>query len=98
VTAYDLVIQKLQSLPSFNAFDVGTNVFTDVKDFVLKIAGELEKSLNMEIVSRLKFGAIPYRSGDIMVPQLDNTKLKALGWKQLVNISEGVETVIKNYK
>jgi nucleoside-diphosphate-sugar epimerase len=98
VAAYDLVIQKRQSLPSWNVFDIGTNVFTEVKDFVLKIAKELELSYNTQIVSRLKFGAIPYRSGDIMVPHLDNTKLIALGWQQSVSIADGVDKIIKNYK
>ncbi len=98
VAAYNLVIQKRQSLPSWSEFDIGTNVFTEVKEFVLKIAVKLEKSYDKEIVSRLKFGAIPYRSADIMVPQLDNTKLIALGWKKSVDISTGVEKILKSYK
>jgi CDP-paratose synthetase len=98
VAAYDLVIQKRKSLPSWNVFDIGTNVFTEVKDFVLKIAGELEKLFEREIVSRLKFGAVPYRSGDIMVPKLDNTALKALGWEESVNITDGVDKIIKHNK
>jgi nucleoside-diphosphate-sugar epimerase len=92
------VIQKRQSLPSWSVFDIGTNVFTEVKDFVLKIAEELERSYNRKIVSRLKFGVIPYRSGDIMSPQLDNTKLIALGWQQNVAIADGVKKIIKYYK
>lgn len=98
VAAYNLVIQKRKSLSSWNVFDIGTNIFTEVKDFVLKIAEELERSYNTEIVSRLKFGAIPYRSGDIMSPQLDNTKLIALGWQQNVTIADGVKKIIKHYK
>lgn len=98
VAAYNLVIQKRQSLPSWSEFDIGTNVFTEVKEFVLKIAVKLEKSYDKEIVSRLKFGAIPYRSADIMVPQLDNTKLIALGWKKSVDINTGVEKILKSYK
>jgi CDP-paratose synthetase len=98
VAAYDLVMQKRQSISSWNEFEIGTNVFTEVKAFVLKIAGELEISYNREIVSRLKFGAIPYRSGDIMSPQLDNTKLLALGWQQNVVIADGVQKIIKDYK
>ena len=98
VAAYNLVIQKRKNLSSWSSFDIGTNVFTEVKDFVLKIAKELEITYNTEIVSRLKFGAIAYRSGDIMVPQLDNTKLIALGWKESVNITNGVERILKSYK
>lgn len=98
VAAYNLVIQKRKNLSSWSSFDIGTNVFTEVKDFVLKIAKELEITYNTEIVSRLKFGAIAYRSGDIMVPQLDNTKLIALGWKESVDITNGVERILKSYK
>jgi nucleoside-diphosphate-sugar epimerase len=98
VAAYDLVIQKRKRLPSWNVFDVGTNVFTEVKEFVLTIAEELEKLNKKEIVSRLKFGAIPYRDGDIMLPVLDNTKLVALGWKQEVAIADGIKKILKSYK
>lgn len=95
VTAYDLVIQKRQSLPSWNVFDIGTNVFTEVKDFVLKIANKLEISYNTQIVSRLKFGAIPYRSGDIMLPHLDNRKLIELGWNPKVAVIDGIQKILK---
>jgi nucleoside-diphosphate-sugar epimerase len=98
VAAYDLVIQKRESLSSWNVFDLGTNVFTEVKQFVLTIVEELEKTNKKGIVSRLKFGAIPYREGDIMLPQLDNTKLIVLGWQQKVTISDGVKKFLKDYK
>lgn len=98
VAAFDLVIEKRKNLPSWNVFDVGTNVYTEVKDFVLIVAKELELSYNTQIISRLKFGAIPYRIGDIMVPKLDNSKLIALGWKNNISIPDGVGKIIKSYK
>jgi nucleoside-diphosphate-sugar epimerase len=98
VAAYDLVLQKRESLPCWSQFDIGTNVFTEVKEFVLIVAKELEKSNKSKIVSRLKFGVIPYRKGDIMLPELDNTKLTALGWKQEVAITDGIKRILKDYK
>jgi CDP-paratose synthetase len=95
VAAYNLVIKKRKSLSSWNEFDIGTNVFTEVKDFVLKIAEELERSYNREIVSRLQFGAISYRLGDIMLPELDNTKLIRLGWMPKVTIKEGIQKILE---
>jgi nucleoside-diphosphate-sugar epimerase len=97
VAAYGLVIQKRKSLSSWNVFDIGTNVFTEVKQFVLTIAEELEKTNKKGIISRLNFGAIPYREGDIMVPQLDNVKLTALGWEQKMTINKGVSEILKEY-
>jgi nucleoside-diphosphate-sugar epimerase len=98
VAAYNLVLQKRKSLPFWNQFDIGTNIFTSVKEFVLTIAQRLEKQNRSNITLRLNFGAIPYRKGDIMIPELDNTKLITLGWKQKVTIADGVEEILKEYK
>ena len=98
VDAYILVIQKRKSFPNWTEFDVGTNVFTDVKTFVLTIAKELEKKNKVRIIPRLKFGSILYRKGDIMTPKLDNTKLINLGWVPKVSIIDGIQNVLKNKK
>ena len=81
-------------LPLWNEFDVGTNTFTEVKEFVLTIAELLEKKYDKLIVPRLNFGSIPYRKNEIMVPKLDNTNLIAQGWEQKVVIKVGVEKII----
>lgn len=95
VAAYDLVIQKRKSLSNWSQFDIGTNFFTEVKEFVLTLAKELERTHKIKLVSRLKFGAIPYRKGDVMVPELDNTKLIGLGWKPKVTIIDGIQKILK---
>ena len=95
VAAYDLVLQKRMSLPNWSQFDIGTNIFTEVKEFVLILARELEKSSKSTIASRLKFGAIPYRKRDVMMPELDNTKLIGLGWKPKVTITDGIQKILK---
>jgi nucleoside-diphosphate-sugar epimerase len=96
--AYNLIFQKLDFLPQWNEFEIGTNKFTEVRDFILIIAKLLEKKYNKVIVSRLNFGSIPYRKGEIMIPQLDNTKLIELGWKQKVEIKEGIVKILNQYK
>ena len=94
INAYNLIIQKSVLLPLWNEFDVGTNTFTEVKEFVLTIAELLEKKYDKLIVPRLNFGSIPYRKNEIMVPKLDNTNLIAQGWEQKVVIKVGVEKII----
>lgn len=98
VAAYDLILQKRKNLPNWSQFDIGTNIFTEVKEFVLMIAKELETLNKSKIVNRLKFGAIPYRKGDVMMPELDNTKLIGFGWKPKVTIIEGIQKILKNNK
>ena len=95
VAAYDLVLKKRMSLPNWSQFDIGTNIFTEVKEFVLILARELEKLNKSKIAVRLKFGTIPYRKGDVMMPELDNSKLIGLGWKPKVTISDGIQKILK---
>ncbi len=98
VAAFDLVLQKRHTLPSWNLFDIGTNIFTEVRELVTKIASILEKEHNKVIMPRLNFGSIPYREEDIMTPNLDNKKIIELGWHHQVNIDEGVNLITKEYK
>jgi CDP-paratose synthetase len=95
VAAYNLIINNSEKLGNWNEFDIGTNSYVNVKDFVIQIAKELENSHNIKIISRLKFGVINYRDGDIMIPQLDNSKLLNLGWVPKTSLKEGIKKVLK---
>jgi len=97
VAAFNLVLKKRKNLESYQRFDVGTNEFIEVKDFVLLIAGQLEKITNKEIHSILKFGAKEYRKGEIMVPVLDNSALLNLGWKPKTKLQQGIKKILKEY-
>jgi CDP-paratose synthetase len=96
VSAFISVINFRDNLDNWNEFDVGTNLLIKVKDFVLLVAKELEKvNKNNKIITKLKFGAIPYRDSDIMVPELDNSNLLCLGWKPKISIEEGIQKILK---
>mgnify|MGYP001116904622 CR=1 FL=1 len=95
VASYNLIINKRKKLDSWNEFDVGTASFVHVKDFIIQIANELENRYNVNIISRLNFGAINYRKGDIMIPQLDNSKLLSLGWVPKISLAEGIKRITK---
>ena len=98
VSAYNLIISKSEKLENWSEFDIGTNSFVIVKDFVIQIAKELEINQNIKVVPRLKFGFINYREGDIMIPQLDNSKLLNLGWAPRTSLKEGIKKILKNNK
>lgn len=95
VSAYDLVIQKSKSLSSWSSFDVGTGDFVHVRNFVLALAKALEGDKPGSISSRLDFGAVPYRKGDIMQPQLDSSALKSLGWQPSTDYLTGIKTLTR---
>jgi CDP-paratose synthetase len=95
VDAYNLIIYKRGEIDSWNEFDIGTNSFINVKDFVIQTAIELEKIHNIKIIPRLQFGVINYRESDIMIPQLDNSKLINLGWIPKTSLKEGLKKILK---
>lgn len=97
IAAYNLVLQKRRILPSWSEFDLGTGFFTEVKELVVKIASILENEHNIEIIPRLKFGSVPYREEDVMMPELDNKKIIELGWYYQVDVNKGVELITKEY-
>ena len=98
VSAYTLVISNLMNLSNWNQFDIGTNNFITVKEFVLEVASKVTEVVDFDIVSKLKFGVVPYRKGEVMIPVLNNEPLLQLGWTPTVELNEGLENIIKNYK
>ena len=98
VAAFNLVIQKRGTLNAWNEFEIGTNDFTQVKKLVLKLASILEKKFDKIILPRLKFGSLPYRKEEIMVPNVNNSKLISLGLDSFVTIDQGLKKIIKEYK
>jgi len=43
----------------------------------------------------LNFGALPYREGEIMEPQVDNSVLCSLGWRPKRSLEENIERFVK---
>lgn len=98
VAAFNIVIRKRETLQGWNEFEIGTNEFIKVKKLILTIALKIEKKINKTILPRLKFGTIPYRKEEIMIPILNNSKLILLGWNPTVTIDEGIDEILKEYK
>lgn len=94
VEAFSIVIDNKKQFGSFREFHIGTNEFIEVKKFVLMIASELELQTGKEIINRINFGVIPYRTSDVMIPVLDNSGLLELGWKPKISVKKGINMII----
>ena len=96
VCAYLTCLEKASQLKAFNDIEVGTGVLTPVKTFVTLVKETLEKLKGHPIATELNFGALPYREGEIMEPQVDNSVLCSLGWQPKRSLEENIEQFVKN--
>ncbi|WP_315060718.1 NAD(P)-dependent oxidoreductase [Capnocytophaga leadbetteri] len=96
VSAYLTCLEQATQLKAFNDIEVGTGVLTPVKTFVTLVKSTLEKLKGSPIESQLNFGALPYREGEIMEPQVDNSVLCSLGWQPKRSLEENIKTFVKN--
>ena len=96
VSAYLTCLEQAPQLKDFNDIEVGTGVLTPVKTFVILVKEVLEKLKGKPIKTQLNFGALPYREGEIMEPQVDNSRLCSLGWQPKRSLEENIERFVKN--
>jgi len=91
VSAYEVILGNGQNIsPDIFECEVGTGKSVALKEFV-----ETIKNLTHSI-SELRFGALPYREGEIMEAVADNKELINLGWKPMVTLVEGLKNTIQN--
>lgn len=97
VTAYEVIIDNIDTLSNYEEFELGCGKAVEVKTFIETLYKELSK--NQKIETELNFGAIKYRNGENMCMQADISKLKILGWKPKISIADGIKTIIngENY-
>ncbi len=91
VEAFLIILKSSHSLsPSFSSFEVSTEESISIKEFVC-----LVKALTQNTVTDLQFGAIPYRTNELMECKTDITALKHLGWMPRFSLTEGLELTIE---
>ena len=59
---------------------------------VIKAAYEQQHTASK---TQLNFGALPYRDGEIMRVDVDNTPLLALGWQPVFELNVGIKKMIE---
>lgn len=95
VSAYMMVLEKAPSLARFNQFDVGTGQLVNVKGFLQQLKYAYE--MNFGVTStKLAFGSLPYREGEMMTVKIDNQNLIDLGWSANIDFKEGIRRTLKD--
>ena len=90
VAAYLLLMEKSESLADwFKEFDVGSGKAITIRQFV-ETVHRLTAS-----TTHLNFGALPYRTGEVMHSESDSKDLARLGWHCVYDIESGLKRVIE---
>ena len=85
---YDLILKRQRDFSDFETYNVGAGLKTNLKH----ILEYLKK--NTSSSSILNFGAIPYRTNELMESNNDISKLTELGWYAKTSIHTGLSRVI----
>jgi CDP-paratose synthetase len=89
VSAYLTILKKLDQLPAFNEFEVGTGNLCSVKEFVTLLYKTYQKT-KTDANTHLGFGDLPMRLGELMSVEVDLENLVKLGWRASINLEEGI--------
>ncbi len=90
VSAFDIIINNSENFDyGFTEFQVSSDEPVNLKEFV-----NLVKKLSLNKYTKLNFGVIPYRSGELFDFTVDTTAIKRLGWVPKVNLEDGLKQTI----
>jgi nucleoside-diphosphate-sugar epimerase len=94
VRAFVLIIEHLKPLKDgYIEYEVGSGCSISIRDFC-----QLIKSLSCNETTQLDFGAIDYRSNEMMDSQVDISKLATVGWTPFVTLKSGLMSTIEAEK
>lgn len=92
-SAFITVLNNLDLLKDqYTNIQVSTDKLISIKDLVRLIKKQTKSNVF------LNFGALPYRSNELMLSETDNSLLKKLGWSPRVNIEEGINSTINSIR
>lgn len=97
VSAFMIVIAAEQGSTTFSEFEVGTGYSVTVRSFVEKLKQKYVQVFG-EIDTRLNFGALPYREGELMEVVVDNSALAAMGWRPKMSLDDGITMLLEDYR
>lgn len=73
----------------FHHYEIGTARTIAIRDFV-----ELARRYADNTVTKLNFGALPYRQNEVMESRVDITEIERLGWAPQIPLEEGLRRTI----
>lgn len=96
VNAYVTVLRHLPQLPRYSNFEVGSGTIISLRTFVEELSSQYA-TLTGSPTTKLNFGVLPYKDGELLTVDVDIDPLKNLGWHPSVQYKEGIKKIISLY-
>ncbi len=91
VAGFDIIINNIDNFSrGVTEFQISTDEPVNLKEFVLmvqRIAGN--------VITKLNFGSVPYRKGELMNFCINSAPLRNLGWQPKVGLEQGLIKTIE---
>ena len=88
VRAYDRILERRADFAASDAIEVGSGDAVTMRSFV-----ELAKQL-AGAATTLDFGAVSYRANEAMLCVADTARLRGLGWRPEVSLTDGLSSML----
>jgi nucleoside-diphosphate-sugar epimerase len=91
INAFICILNKASDQKNgYQEYEVGSGNSMSIKEMVT-----LTKSLSKNHLTRLEFGALPYRPNEAMDVRVDVSRLNALGWRASCDLQQGLLKTIE---
>lgn len=91
VAAFLKIISHTEGLAKgYYEFQVSSKQEITIRETV-----ELLKRITNNTTTHLKFGALPYRENEVMIPTSDISAIENLGWREQYTLIEGLEKMLQ---
>lgn len=79
----------------FVEYDVGTGNLSTIRQVVETLRQLIAEIANAKNIPSLNFGALPYRAGELMEPEINvATTTRELGWQSRISLERGLREVL----
>ena len=85
---YDLMLKSYNNFKSYEDFNVGSGKNSNLREILEFIKTETSS------ISKLDYGAIPYRNNELMESNNDVTRLNNLGWFVKIKMNDGLKSIV----
>ncbi|MFD3408618.1 NAD(P)-dependent oxidoreductase [Aquirufa sp. HETE-83D] len=88
--AFYCIVENLDKVKTLTDIPIGSSETISLKNMVLLIKDKLKNNF-----TKLNFGYLPTRPGEIMYSKADISILKSFGWHPKVTLDEGIQNIVK---